>query len=289
MSLIEIYNEKVFDLLSVPFQGTACRIREHPQEGAFVENLTREPILSYVDYSRIVETGLNKRKIGETLMNLQSSRSHTIFTIYVSRKYKKDGVDAEHSARICLVDLAGSETVAKSGLSPMRVKEASYINKSLSTLCDVIQSLSKRSVCALGTDYKVEFVQYRNSVLTWLLKEMISGNCVTTILATVGPTEATVKESERTLRYIQRAKMITNNIHVNDKYSAKETVQMVKLLSAMKMITEKFDRLVNEERHGSHSPALRAELAESVGAIAQRVEEVDSRMSPRSLEEDWKV
>lgn len=111
VSLIEIYNEKVFDLLSVPFQGTACRIREHPHDGAFVENLTREPILSYVDYSRIVESGLNKRKIGETLMNLQSSRSHTIFTIYVSKKVQKHGIEGDQSAKICLVDLAGSETV----------------------------------------------------------------------------------------------------------------------------------------------------------------------------------
>lgn len=172
--------------------------------------------------------------------------------------------------------------VAKSGLSPMRVKEASYINKSLSTLCDVIQSLSKRSSYPLGVEYKVEFVQYRNSVLTWLLKEMIAGNCATTILATIGPTEATVKESERTLRYIQRAKMITNNIHVNEKYSVKETQQIAQLLQAMKTITEKFDRLVNDHKQINPGHSIHTGLVDTVNAIGHRVDEVEVLMASRA-------
>lgn len=114
VSLIEIYNEKVFDLLCVPLHGhrvAPSRIREHPQEGAFVENLTKVPILTYDNYCRIVESGLNRRKIGETLMNLESSRSHTIFTIYVTRSTSKSSAEWEQSAKISLVDLAGSETV----------------------------------------------------------------------------------------------------------------------------------------------------------------------------------
>lgn len=176
--------------------------------------------------------------------------------------------------------------MAKSGLSPMRVKEASYINKSLSTLCDVIQTLSKKSSIALGTDSKVEFVQYRNSILTWLLKEMISGNCVTTILATIGPSAATIRESERTLRYVQRAKMITNTIHVNEKYSAKKTQEMVELLAAMKTITEKFDRLVNDSKQLNPSTSIRHELTETVNTIVKRVDEMEIRTNSPALSRD---
>lgn len=291
VSLLEIYNEKVFDLLSAPFQGTACRIREHPEDGAFVEHITKESISTCSDYDTIVQAGLNRRKIGETLMNLQSSRSHTVFSIYVTKTFvnKIDGVETVQTAKICLVDLAGSETVAKSGLNPMRIKEASFINKSLSTLCDVIQALSKRSAAGGASSPEGRFVPYRNSVLTWLLKDVLSGNCTTTILATVGPSEATVKESERTLRYIQRAKMISNVVHVNEKYAAKETEKMARLLGEVQLITEKFEQLISYQREkelqymesiNELKTSMRSEMSTSMSNISQQVEAVKGLVAP---------
>jgi hypothetical protein len=200
-----------------------------------------------------METGLSRRKIGETLINAQSSRSHTIFTIHLQKHQKGPEFECLQSSKICVVDLAGSETVAKAGLSPVRVKESSFINKSLSALCDIIQTLSKRSTTLKMSPnisrQPSDFVSYRNSMLTWLLKDMISGNnCMTTILATVGPTAITVKESERTLRYVQRAKFITNNVSLNEKSKIKETERISDLLTAMKSITERFDKLVTEQK-----------------------------------------
>jgi kinesin family protein 1 len=231
----EIYNEKIFDLLS-PEENSVCRIREHAAEGVYVEGLRLEPVVRYADVSRVLEQGMMKRQTASTLMNATSSRSHAVFTIFIKQtleiplppeegkpssrttspaptgadttKFKKTTI--ERKSKVCLIDLAGSERINSTGATGDRLKEATKINQSLSTLGDVIRALSEQS----QTDEK--FVPYRNSALTWILKDSLGGNSKTTMLATISPIDMSFAESMNTLRYVERAKLIVNKVVVND-------------------------------------------------------------------------
>ena len=236
----EIYNEKIYDLLGVAEDGSnICRIREHVNDGVYVEGLTLASVSRYSDVAEVLAQGMTKRQTAPTLMNAESSRSHAVFTIFIKQtleiplspsppspeecngtpsttmstpngeqKYKKTTI--ERRSKVCLIDLAGSERVNLTGATGDRLKEATKINLSLSTLGDVIRTLSEQS----RTDEK--FVPYRNSSLTWILKDSLGGNSKTAILATISPIDASYSESMNTLRYVERAKLIVNKIVVND-------------------------------------------------------------------------
>jgi hypothetical protein len=194
VSFLEIYNEKIFDLLASN-SGVNSRIREHPQNGAYVENLTKIKAETYVDILKILNDGKSKRQVASTLMNSESSRSHAVFTVYVVQQICST-TEFERSSKVSLVDLAGSERVNSSGATGDRLKEATNINKSLSTLGDVINALSEKS-----SGGESSFIPYRNSTLTWLLKDSLGGNSKTSMLATISPSDANYGESMSTLRY----------------------------------------------------------------------------------------
>lgn len=233
VSFYEIYNERVYDLLSNHENITPCRVREHPETGAFIEGLTYRTIGSYDAVHLALFEGFRRRITGETLMNANSSRSHAVFTIQVlqsrsssqspsnspkSKKQTDNGTQQNtfvRQSKICLVDLAGSERLDATRTKGMRMKEGTMINLSLSTLGDVIKALSQRHPTSSSNSLK--HVPYRNSTLTWVLKDCIGGNSRTTILATISPLAPHYAESLNTLRFVTKAKLIVNKIKINEK------------------------------------------------------------------------
>lgn len=213
-SFVEIYNETVSDLLGDlhgPPAGPslALRVREHPDRGPYVDNLSWHAVESYRDVFRLLAAGNVARSVASTRMNKQSSRSHTLFTLAVTvTSVKRATAEATDSKSVVnLVDLAGSERAAKFGATGTRLKESQHINKSLSALGLVIAAVAD---AAGGKATAAQHVPYRNSLLTWLLKDSLGGNSFTTMLACCHSSPLHVDETLATLRWADRAKSITN-------------------------------------------------------------------------------
>ena len=217
VSYYEIYNERVYDLLAKK-RNKGLRVREHPKTGVYVEDLLSIAVESYIDVSELISKGARTRTTHATNMNDHSSRSHAVFNMRVCQTQPPSASNTECLSKIAklgIVDLAGSERVHISGVTGARLKEAANINRSLSALADVIEALSKnnqRNVTCLKSD---SFVPYRNSILTWLLKESLGGNAKTLMVAAVSPHSSSFDESLSTLKYADRAKRILNQARIN--------------------------------------------------------------------------
>eukprot|EP00736_Rhodelphis_marinus_P011849 Rmarinus@m.739 len=214
-SYLEIYNEQVKDLLiPVSNKPSALKIREHPKSGPYVEGLSNTQTANYTDIAALLDTGTRHRAVAATNMNEHSSRSHAIFTMTITvTTINRDTLNAtDRTSKINLVDLAGSERAERTGATGERLKEAGAINKSLSTLGNVISSLADMSSKKKG---KVH-IPYRDSTLTWLLRESLGGNARTLIVAAVSPSSSNYEETMSTLRYADRAKRIVNHAVVNE-------------------------------------------------------------------------
>jgi hypothetical protein len=211
-SYLEIYNERIRDLLDPG--RTNLKVREHPHTGVFVENLSTCAVESYKDVSDLLEMGLEQRTTASTNMNSESSRSHSVFTIVIRmQSLLASGKKAVRLCKLCLVDLAGSERAASTGATGARLKEGANINRSLSTLGRCISALAKAAGAAEGDKINIPF---RESVLTWLLRESLCGNAKTAMLATVSPADVSYGETMSTLRYANSAKMIATKAVVNE-------------------------------------------------------------------------
>ncbi|XP_061478582.1 kinesin-like protein KIF16B isoform X3 [Rhineura floridana] len=219
VSYLEIYNERVRDLLRRKSSKTNnLRIREHPKEGPYVEDLSKHLVQNYSDVEELMEAGNINRTTAATGMNDVSSRSHAIFTVNFTQAKFDAEMPCETVSKIHLVDLAGSERADATGATGVRLKEGGNINKSLVTLGNVISALADLSQDALNslTKKKQVFVPYRDSVLTWLLKDSLGGNSKTIMIATVSPADVNYGETLSTLRYANRAKNIINKPTVNE-------------------------------------------------------------------------
>ncbi|XP_030352008.1 kinesin-like protein KIF14 isoform X2 [Strigops habroptila] len=224
MSFFEVYNEKIHDLLVFKAESgqkkEPLRVREHPVLGPYVEGLTVNVVSSYSDIQSWLELGNKQRATAATAMNDKSSRSHSVFTLVMTQT-KVEFVDEEQCDRrltshINLIDLAGSECCLTAQTGGERLKEGVSINKSLLTLGKVISALSKQS-----RNGKKTFIPYRESVLTWLLKESLGGNSQTAMIATVSPAASSTEETLSTLRYAKQACSIINTAKVNEDVNAK--------------------------------------------------------------------
>lgn len=224
VSYIEIYNEKVRDLLN-PQNKSNLKVREHPVLGPYVQDLSRLAVNSFDDIDRLFDEGNKARTVAATNMNETSSRSHAVFTIFVTQKILDPATKlfAEKVARISLVDLAGSERANGTGATGLRLKEGSNINKSLTTLGKVIAGLAEAGAAAepkKGSKKPKEVhVPFRDSVLTWLLKDSLGGNSKTCMIAAISP--ADYDETISTLRYADQAKKIKTKAVVNEDPNAK--------------------------------------------------------------------
>jgi kinesin family protein 5 len=207
--MLEIYKETLYDLINPNTKSSDLKIKEHPQKGIYVQNLTEEYITSREDFLNLIEEADRYRVVFETLLNKVSSRSHLLFLIDITQKYP-NGV--EKRGILNLVDLAGSEKISKSGAVGETLEEAKKINLSLLNLGNVINALTSHN----------EHVPYRDSKLTRILQDSLGGNYKTTLIVTCSPHSGNVEETLSTLKFAQRAKKIKNKVKVNIKRSNEE-------------------------------------------------------------------
>lgn len=231
VSYFEVYNEHVRDLLAPPNQSSDkhpyyLKIRESPTEGPYVKDLTDVAVRNYAEILRYMRMGDSSRTTASTKMNDTSSRSHAVFTIMLKQIHHELSTDSttERLARIRLVDLAGSERAKATEATGARLREGSNINKSLTTLGRVIAALADPRhgrVHNGGKTRSKDVVPYRDSILTWLLKDSLGGNSKTAMIACVAPSD--YDETLSTLRYADQAKHIRTRAIVNqDSVSAAE-------------------------------------------------------------------
>ncbi|XP_069039779.1 kinesin-like protein KIF1B isoform X13 [Lepisosteus oculatus] len=224
VSYMEIYCERVRDLLNPKNKGN-LRVREHPLLGPYVEDLSKLAVTSYTDIADLMDAGNKARTVAATNMNETSSRSHAVFTIvFTQRKLDSEtNLSTEKVSKISLVDLAGSERADSTGAKGTRLKEGANINKSLTTLGKVISALAEVDNCTSKSKKKkkTDFIPYRDSVLTWLLRENLGGNSRTAMVAALSPADINYDETLSTLRYADRAKQIKCNAVINEDPNAK--------------------------------------------------------------------
>ncbi|XP_066520576.1 kinesin-like protein KIF1A isoform X3 [Hoplias malabaricus] len=220
VSYMEIYCERVRDLLNPKNKGN-LRVREHPLLGPYVEDLSKLAVTSYNDIQDLMDSGNKARTVAATNMNETSSRSHAVFNIIFTQKRHDAETDntSEKVSKISLVDLAGSERADSTGAKGTRLKEGANINKSLTTLGKVISALAEVDSGSNKNKKKKKvesFIPYRDSVLTWLLRENLGGNSRTAMVAALSPADINYDETLSTLRYADRAKQIRCNAVINE-------------------------------------------------------------------------
>ena len=252
VSYLEIYNEDIRDLLT---NTGRLEIKEHPTNGIYVKDLTSVVVTSPEDMAKVMEAGSKHRSVGATLMNDQSSRSHSIFQIIIemeeNKKYKV--------GKLALVDLAGSERQEKTKATGDRLKEANKINLSLTTLGIVIKHL---------VDGKSTHVPYRDSKLTRLLQDSLGGNSKTLMIATLSPASYNYDESLSTLRYAARAKLIKNKPKVNE--DSKDAL--------LRQFEEEL-KLLKTQLDGMDSKGTSAKKKETNDEVTKRLEEHEKKKS----------
>nr|KAF6378854.1 hypothetical protein mMyoMyo1_009746 [Myotis myotis] len=259
VSYMEIYNEKVRDLLDPKGSRQSLKVREHKVLGPYVDGLSQLAVTSFEDIESLMSEGNKSRTVAATNMNEESSRSHAVFNIIVTQTLYdlQSGNSGEKVSKVSLVDLAGSERVSKTGAAGERLKEGSNINKSLTTLGLVISSLADQ---AAGKG-KNKFVPYRDSVLTWLLKDNLGGNSQTSMIATISPAADNYEETLSTLRYADRAKRIVNHAIVNEDPNAK----------VIRELREEVEKLREQlsQAEAMKAPELKEKLEESEKLIKE--------------------
>uniref|UniRef100_A0A8C5XKI3 Kinesin family member 13A n=1 Tax=Microcebus murinus TaxID=30608 RepID=A0A8C5XKI3_MICMU len=259
VSYMEIYNEKVRDLLDPKGSRQSLKVREHKVLGPYVDGLSQLAVTSFEDIESLMSEGNKSRTVAATNMNEESSRSHAVFNIIITQTLYdlQSGNSGEKVSKVSLVDLAGSERVSKTGAAGERLKEGSNINKSLTTLGLVISSLADQ---AAGKG-KNKFVPYRDSVLTWLLKDNLGGNSQTSMIATISPAADNYEETLSTLRYADRAKRIVNHAVVNEDPNAK----------VIRELREEVEKLREQlsQAEAMKAPELKEKLEESEKLIKE--------------------
>ena len=214
VSILEIYNEKVQDLLIDPSTRPlgGLKIREHKQLGVYVQDLGKHPVDSYEAIEEKMDMSQRNKTIGSTQMNATSSRAHTVISIEFKQILKEDGRTKEKISTVNLVDLAGSEKAGQTGASGDRLKEGCAINQSLTCLGQCISILADKA----GGKAKGQVVPYRNSALTRILQTALGGNSKTIMVCALSPSYMNFEETLSTLRYADRAKKIKNQACINE-------------------------------------------------------------------------
>ena len=286
VSMLEIYNEQVQDLLAPPSKRVkgGLKIREHPKTGVFVDGLSKTGVSSYEEINQVLEEGNQHRTVAATQMNATSSRAHTVLTISFTQIFHEEGSGRPLNRKqsdINLVDLAGSERASKTGATGERLAEGSNINKSLSTLGRVITALAEKSS---GKGKKGTLVPYRESSLTRILQNALGGNSKTTMIAAISPATYNFEETLSTLRYADQVKSIKNQAIVN------ETPQE-KLIRELREENEKLKALVGSGSSGGSagmSDEMRREYEAQIEELRKAKEEAEKTFQQR-LEEEGTV
>ncbi|XP_067119190.1 osmotic avoidance abnormal protein 3-like isoform X2 [Centruroides vittatus] len=259
---LEIYNEEIRDLL-----GKDCKkkldLKEHPDKGVYVAGLSLHPVHNVQQCEEIMDKGWKNRSVGATLMNADSSRSHSIFTIHLETFNMDTDVDQHiRKGKLNLVDLAGSERQAKTGATGDRLKEATKINLSLSALGNVISAL---------VDGKSKHIPYRDSKLTRLLQDSLGGNTKTLMVACISPADNNYDETLSTLRYANRAKNIQNKPKINE--DPKDA-----LLREYQEEIERLKSLLSGQETVEQEEILKKKQAEEENKVEKLRKEYDEKM-----------
>eukprot|EP01147_Barroeca_monosierra_P006728 gene6728-361_t len=225
VSYLEIYNENGYDLLGIPQKGNIQGMEDLPKinlmEGTdgdvHLNNLSQLPVETTEQALNALFVGDTNRMIAETPMNQASTRSHCIFTIYVTSR--ETGSSIWRKGKLHLVDLAGSERVKKTNVEGVLLTEAKYINLSLHYLEQVIVALSEKAR---------RHIPYRNSLLTSVLRDSLGGNCKTTMIATMSMEESNIPESISTCRFSQRVALVKNDARLNEELDPKLEIARLK-------------------------------------------------------------
>ncbi|XP_036300688.1 stAR-related lipid transfer protein 9 isoform X2 [Pipistrellus kuhlii] len=283
VSFLEIYNERVRDLLKPPDKKKSytLRVREHPEMGPYVQGLSQHVVTNYKQVIQLLEEGIANRITAATHVHEASSRSHAIFTIHYTQAVLENNHPSEIASKINLVDLAGSERADPSYCKD-RITEGANINKSLVTLGIVISTLAQNSqvfsscqslnsVIRSGGDSGISgspgtsieggpsrrqsYIPYRDSVLTWLLKDSLGGNSRTIMVATVSPAHTSYSETMSTLRYASNAKNIINKPRVNEDANIKLIRELREEIRRLKAVLLSFElrnfSSLRDEKDGS--------------------------------------
>ncbi|KAL2303586.1 hypothetical protein Nmel_008861, partial [Mimus melanotis] len=267
VSFLEIYNERVRDLLkeSDRRKPYTLRVREHPETGPYVQGLTQHLVTDYKQVVKLLEEGIAKRITAATHIHNASSRSHAIFTIHYTQAILENNLPSEIASKINLVDLAGSERADPSYCKD-RITEGANINKSLVTLGIVISTLAQNSqmfsscqsinsITSEGDSSRVDslppgsssgsrrpaYIPYRDSILTWLLKDSLGGNSKTIMIATISPASSSYNETMSTLRYAANAKNIINKPRVNEDANVKLIRELREEIDRLKAMLMSFE------------------------------------------------
>uniref|UniRef100_A0A336LMR6 CSON012993 protein n=1 Tax=Culicoides sonorensis TaxID=179676 RepID=A0A336LMR6_CULSO len=227
VSYLELYNEELCDLLSTDDTVKIRIFDDSTKKGSIiVQGLEEIPVHSKDDVYKLLAKGQERRRTASTLMNAQSSRSHTVFSILVHiKEVDANGEEMLKIGKLNLVDLAGSENISKAGNEKgIRSRETVNINQSLLTLGRVITALVERT----------PHIPYRESKLTRLLQESLGGRTKTSIIATISPGHKDLEETLSTLDYAHRAKNIQNRPEINQRLTKK---------AVLKEYTEEIDKL----------------------------------------------
>ncbi|KAF4656484.1 hypothetical protein FOL47_008896 [Perkinsus chesapeaki] len=250
VSYLEIYNERIQDLLSAGDDksgvggGDPLQIFEHPKYGVVVPGVSECPVQDFDEVQRLMDYGIKRRAVGATNMNAHSSRSHAVFTLRIERTARDDGTVKEEddervslNSRLNLVDLSGSERTSKTGADGDRLKEGTAINQSLTNLGICIRELSEKAGRASPEGYHVPF---RNSKLTFLLKDSLSGNSRTFMIAAISPSPSEAEETLSTLRFASSVKTI--------KTSAKQNFGTQNMIQELQAEIKNLRREIDEHR-----------------------------------------
>lgn len=288
VSYFEVYNEHVRDLL-VPVVSSQApyylKIRESPIEGPYVKDLTEAPVRSLDEILHYMSVGDSNRTVASTKMNDTSSRSHAVFTIMLKQILQHTDRDetTERSSRIRLVDLAGSERAKSTEATGQRLREGSNINKSLTTLGRVIAALADPKKHSKGSkNSSNSVVPYRDSILTWLLKDSLGGNSKTAMIACIAPSD--YDETLSTLRYADQAKRIRTQAVVNE-----DNVSVAQREAQIEAMAEEIRALqvvVGDSRRREKDAR---EAEERLEEYQERVRSMQQLMEERSLVADTKI
>ncbi|VDK36018.1 unnamed protein product [Taenia asiatica] len=284
ISMIEIYNEKVRDLLCLESKSSAgLPVRQTAGEGFFVQGLKIVPVGSYSDIEERMKQGTANRTIAATNMNATSSRAHTLVCISFDQITSVNGATKRLSSAINFVDLAGSERADSTGATGDRLKEGANINRSLSVLANVISALAE----------KKKVVPYRDSVLTKLLQNALGGNSKTVMIAALSPADINYAETLSTLRYADRAKQIKTNAVVNDKLQDSVIKELVAENERLKKQLEEMVKAsevasapgMSSKERARIQEEIRMEIMAQLENNRERLENQDRNVFKKKLEE----
>lgn len=286
VSYVEIYMEKIRDLLDVHRVKTNLAVREDKTKGIYIAGVTEEYVTSHEELLNFMATGAENRATAATGMNEGSSRSHSVFTITVSQTNNNNATSK--SGKLVLVDLAGSEMVRKTNASGQQLEEAKTINKSLSALGQVIMAL---------TDEKANHIPYRDSKLTRILQDSLGGNSKTVLIVACSPSSYNANETVSTLRFGTRAKSIENKVIINQVRSVEELeellvraeraidAQQAHIMSMAAALAAK-ESVGDDYRGGGADPSVIVQLQQTIVNLSQELEEEREESSRTRMESE---